>query len=234
MKRFAILLTIMAFAYLGYGQNCSKNRSSSNCSSSKSTVVVTHHTKDSKKEKKRRFDRMVFIGGAGLHYLPKQSTFSISGKAGGTNTIRQQRNWQSDAFLGIRYGMHGTRRANAFGVYGNLGGISSAALNRVFGAQGVNSEVDFFSQNQFQALEAGFLFKNFFRLSAGYGHQQFTNNAGEIGRVDYYTATTGFYVPLGRRFTWTTTATAMVGKDFQKVTIRPSTGIAYRIKFLRM
>ena len=235
MRRFAILFTAMAFAFGGYAQNCSKSRSS--CSSSKSqVVVVTKDCSSSKKQERRRYERVLLMAGAGLHFMPKNSTYAINGRIGGgsSTTLEKIRSWDSEAMIGIRYGVRGTRRANVVGVFGDLGFLTGQHLNRMFNAQNIYEEVPLTSQNEFRSVEAGFLFKEWFRLSGGLGYQTFVNSASQLDATNYYTATTGFYIPLGRRLTWTTTATAYFGKDFQQVTIRPSTGLALRFKTLRM
>lgn len=243
MKRFAILLTAMAFAYGGYAQNCSKSRSSCNTSCSKSSkqvVVVTKDCSSSKtktktKDKKRRYERLLVMGGAGLHFLPNNSTYAINGRIGGTNQPQQYRNWDSEAMIGIRYGVRGTRRANVLGVFGNLGYMNGSTLNSLLVAQKVNQEVPLASTYEFRSVEVGFLYKEWFRLSGGAGYQTFTNSSGQLAALNYYTATTGLYIPLGKRLTWTAKATAYFGGEFsQQVTVRPSTGLVLRFKALRM
>lgn len=242
MKRFAIIGFALVWAFSIQAQNCSKSRSScssksySSCSSSNQTRVVTHTYQVNKEDRKRRFDRMVFMWGGGAHFLPQNSTFAINGRTadGGTEEVRQ-RQWQTDAVLGIRYGLNGShRRANVVGVFGDFGMAATPALQRIFSEQNVYQEVQPNTQAEFRSLEAGFIFREWLRLSAGVGNQFFVDARGAQQQVDYYTATTGIYVPLGRRLTWTTTATAMFGQDFQKVTIRPATGLAFRLNFMRM
>lgn len=174
------------------------------------------------------------MAGAGLHFLPKNTTYAVNGRIGGSNQPGMNRNWDSEAMIGIRYGVHGTRRANVIGVFGDLGFLNGASLNRLFNAQTIYQDVPMTSQNEFRSLEAGFLFKEWLRLSGGMGYQSFVNTAQQPDRLNYYTATTGVYIPLGRRLTWSTTATAYFGGDFDQMTIRPSTGLALRFKALRM
>lgn len=242
MKRFAILGFALVWAFSIQAQDCSKSRSScssksysSSCSSSNQVRVVTHTYQTDKKERKRRYDRMVFMWGAGAHFLPKNATIPINGRIGGTDQEVSQRQWQTDALLGIRYGLNGShRRANVVGVFGDFGMVATPALQRIFDDQGLYREIQPYTQADFRSLEAGFLLREWFRISGGIGNQYFVDARGSQNRVDYYTATTGIYVPLGRRLTWTTTATAMFGKDFENVTIRPATGLAFRLNFLRM
>ncbi|MEL7532111.1 MAG: hypothetical protein AAFN10_12415 [Bacteroidota bacterium] len=243
MKRFAIIGFALVWAFSLQAQNCSKSKTKSNCStktysscsSSNQTRVVTHTYEVDKEERKRRFDRLVFMWGAGAHFLPKNSTFAINGRtAGGTESVKQ-RQWQTDAVLGIRYGLNGShRRANVVGVFGDFGMAATPAIQRIFEEQNLFQEVQPNTQAEFRSLEAGFLFREWVRLSGGVGSQYFIDARGVQNQVNYYTATTGIYVPLGRRMTWTTTATAMFGQDFQKVTIRPATGLAFRLNFMRM
>ncbi|MFK7926495.1 MAG: hypothetical protein AB8H47_31390 [Bacteroidia bacterium] len=246
MKRFATIGFAMVWVFTLQAQDCSKSKQKSNCStktissctsSNKTqTRVVTHTYEVEEKDRKRRFDRLVFMWGAGAHFLPKSSTFAINGRTSGSGTEGvSQRQWQTDALIGIRYGINGShRRANVIGVFGDLGMAATPAIQRIFQEQNLSQEVQPNTQADFRSLEAGFLFREWLRLSGGVGNQYFIDARGVQNQVNYYTATTGIYVPLGRRMTWTTTATAMFGQDFQNVTIRPATGLAFRLNFMRM
>lgn len=182
-------------------------------------------------------DRLMLMVGGGPSYTLDPAPASSGIPKGEETTSGLSWNPQmlsgfGNAFLGYRFDMKGNKKANVFGVWGTAGLLNSHALERVLYTQEVVQVPRSNSQNSFTELEAGFLLKEWFRVSGGLGQQSFTNLGGERIDLRYNIATLGLNVPLGKTLVWQTSASMLFGKDFQKASFRPATGLALRFGML--
>ena len=144
--------------------------------------------------------------------------------------------WQGNAFLGYRYDVTGRRKrkkGNLVGVWLSAGLHDQTALSSLFKSQGRFDTVDPASVNQFREWEAGFMLKEWFRISAGKGYQNFTNVGGENITLNYYTTTAGLALHFTKALDLTLNGTVLFGQDFQRYSFRPSVGVNYTFDFLR-
>lgn len=142
-------------------------------------------------------------------------------------------NGEVSGFLGIRMQPRQRRRSNVFGVWGRGGLNNLPALSSLIELQGIKTTIDPNTEyHEFREWEAGVLFKEWFRVSAGQGTQQYIDLTGQERDLNYYLATTGFSFNILPSVKWNTNVTALFGKDFQEISIRPSTGLSFRFNFL--
>lgn len=184
-----------------------------------------HHTP--RKKKKGKFDLLHLQLGGGVNHF--------NGTVGKIDRdfSRDLMSYQANGFIGIRMQPRKRKRANVVGVWGTGGMHSQPTVTNLFQIQGLDYVVDPATEfHDFREVEAGFLFNEWFRLSGGKGVQRYTNTQLELQEVNYFIATTGFSINILPSVKWNTTASFLFGEDFQEISFRPSTGLAFRFNFL--
>lgn len=144
--------------------------------------------------------------------------------------------WQGNGFIGYRFDVTGRRKrqkGNLVGVWASIGLHDQAALSSLFQSQGRFDVVSANSVNEFREWEAGFMFKEWVRISAGRGYQNYTNAGGENITLNYYTTTAGLALHFTRALDLTLNGTVLYGQDFQQLSFRPSVGVNFTFDFLR-
>lgn len=148
---------------------------------------------------------------------------------------RDMTSWQGEGMVGLRFDFKRRGNANVFGVWGRQGGYTDAALTRVILDQKLPYRVDAAGEERmFREVEVGFLFREWFRVSAGQGQITFTDVTQNTQTLNYYLATTGFSFRLSRSLKWNTSLTTLFGQDFEQFAFRPSMGLAFRFNAFRM
>lgn len=192
------------------------------------TVIVEREPE--KKRRKRAKDRLHLQVGLAGNYLYDTNNES------GFNPVSERTNYMAEGLLGIRFDQ-GRKRANVLGVWGTAGFSSPQTVALLLNEQGLAQGLDVDMANpshRFQEVEAGFLFKEWFRLSGGLGNQEFVTTAGENVNVEYMKFTTGLSLKITKSIKWNTNATFLMADGSDKISFRPSTGISFRFNFLRI
>ncbi len=126
--------------------------------------------------------RFSFKIGGGFHYLTDEpgkitEDFDSDGLA-----------FLANAQLSIRYGIR---------VYGENQDKDRASAFGLFARYGVLPDTGFDGDFPFYEIEAGWVFREWIRVSGGIGNQSYEFN-GHSESVDYYTATGGIVLRFGR------------------------------------
>ncbi|MCB0851433.1 MAG: hypothetical protein KDD63_04260 [Bacteroidetes bacterium] len=188
------------------------------------------HDNHKEKEKRKRYDRLTLQIGGGGNYAWGQISDQVPSEFN-----RDLLSGQAQGFFGIRFDVENRRRPNVVGVWGTYGFQTPQSVNSIFRSQ----ELDFvLSENptilEIREWEAGLLLRNWFRLSGGMGTLNFVDSKEELQSLNYYTATAGLGIKLGKSLKWVTNGTVMLGRDFENFTFRPSTGLVLNFDFLRI
>lgn len=232
MRQVLLFLLTASLAMPAFGQ-CSK--SSSSCSSD--DCAPSRHTV-SNNNNNGKYQRFTLIGGAGAQYTIDQAGAAFPSGKGGEGALEpatnaQRLNFQAFGFAGYRFN-GGYRAPHAFGVFGTYGQLTPQALTETNALQGLVSELPQTGTTpDYREIEAGFLIRNWFRISAGIGEQRFVNDNDEMISQQYYSATAGFHAPLGRNLVAYANATTKFGRDFAEFSIRPSAGLAFQLRAFR-
>ncbi len=204
------------------------------------TTKTSNKQSHKKKSNCRRNERLMFALSGGATYMldadPSQGNIP---KGEETSTSLQ---WNpemlqpiSSAFLGYRFDLKGSKRANVIGVWGTMGSHNAQTLLRLFARQERLNDFNGVQGNQFfTEVEGGFLLKEMFRLSGGQGAQNYFNLSGEQLQLKYNVATAGLHIPLGKNISWNSSVSMLFGQDFSQYTLRPSTGISFKFNALRL
>ena len=186
---------------------------------------------DDQRKKRNRYDRLhLQVGGAGS-YLYDQSNET------GFDPQAERVDGFAEGMIGLRFDIRGRRgrRANVLAGWGTVGVLSPQSVRVLLAEQGVAGGVDASAVSyQYQEMEAGFLFKEWFRLSGGVGMLEYQDLSGAVQTFNYYKATSGFSIGLTRAIKWNTYATVLVAEGGSNFTFRPSTGLSFRFNFLRI
>ena len=233
MKRIVSTLFILSFAVVAVFGQCQK----------KTTTIIHHHHQDQQHHQNHhhhqkndrynnrvRYDRLhLQVGGAGT-YLYDQSNET------GFDPAPERVDGYLEGMVGIRFDANRRgRRANVLAGWGTVGVLSPQSVSVLLAEQGIRGGVDGSAETfQYQELEAGFLFKEWFRLSGGVGMLEYLDASGALQDFNYYKLTSGFSIGLTRSIKWNTFATVMVGEGGDTFSFRPSTGLSFRFNFLRI
>ena len=188
----------------------------------------------------QRYQRLTLIAGGGPQYTLDQAGAAFPSGKGADGVLTpatnaQRLNWQAFAFAGYRFNGGNYRAPHAFGVFGTYGQLTPQALTEVNALQGLVNQLPATGTTpDYREVEAGFLLRNWFRISAGLGEQRFVNDAEEAISQQYYTTTAGFHAPLGRNLVMYANATARFGRDFAEFSVRPTAGLAFQLRALRI
>lgn len=229
MKQILLFSAILLASFSGYSQ-CSKAsvQHSDDCAPSRHTM-----------NERPSFQRFTLIAGGGPQYTIDQAGAAFPSGKGGDGTLEpattaQRLNFQAFAFAGYRFN-GGYRAPHAFGIFGTYGQLTPQALTEINALQGLTEELPLPGTTpSYREVEAGFLLRNWLRISGGIGEQQFTDHDEATIRQTYYTATAGFHAPLGRNLVAYANATARFGRDFAEFSIRPTAGLAFQLRAIRI
>ncbi len=141
--------------------------------------------------------RFSFKIGGGLHYLESELSDITS------DFDSDRLAFLANAQLAIRYGVrtygNNQDRGTAFGLFGRYGFLPDMGLDGDF---------------PFWEIEAGWVFREWIRASAGIGNQNYEFNGYSMD-VSYYTATTGIVLRFGK-LEFDLNLTGMVDEDFEE------------------
>lgn len=182
-----------------------------------------------KKSKHRKYDRLTLQVGGGAHYtFGRLGSFPSSFQGALLNP-------QFQGFAGIRFDQSRCKPANVVGIWGTFGKHSEQAAQQLLTDQEFDYSVENGSDtNGFNEWEVGFLLKEKYRLSAGSGNFNFVDATGEERNFQYYSATAVFSHKMSRSLMLNGSATALLGQDFSRVSVRPSLGIVFFYDFFRI
>ncbi len=190
------------------------------------TVVVERPQEKPKRRKKK--DRLHLQLGVASNYLYDSNNET------GFSPNSERTNLMGEGMIGIRFD-HKGRRANVLGLWGTSGFSSPQTVALLLNEQNLPFEVDMSGSSfRFQEVEAGFLFKEWFRLSGGVGTQELRSVSGENIEFDYYKFTTGLSLRITRSIKWNTYASFLMSEGSDNISFRPSTGLSFRFNFLNI
>ncbi|MEM7368872.1 MAG: hypothetical protein AAF587_09725 [Bacteroidota bacterium] len=234
MKQLLTLLFALSFVSILHAQV----KSDRTCRCPDKTTNYQHQTKtivhqtqpnyqQQPRKKKQKFDLLHLQVGGGVNHL--NGTIGKFEREFNPDLL----SYQANGFVGLRMQPRKRKRSNVVGVWGTGGIHAHSALINLFELQNVDARVDPGTEfHEFREWEAGFLFREWFRLSGGKGVQRYTNTNLELEEVNYFIATTGFSFNILPSVKWNTSASFLFGEDFQEISFRPSTGLAFRFNFL--
>ena len=182
------------------------------------------------RDRRKKYDRLTIQLGGGGNYAWGEVSDQVP-----QAYEKDLMSGQAQGFVGIRFDVENRKRPNVLGVWGTYGFQTPQSVNRIFQSQ----QLDYVlaedpSTLEIRELEAGLLLRNWFRVSGGVGELSFTDLNNEIRTLQYYTATAGIGIKVGKSLKWVTNGTVMLGKDFENFTFRPSTGLVFNFDFLRI
>ncbi len=131
----------------------------------------------------------------------------------------------AEGMLGVRFGQ--ARKKSAFGVFGSYGKYSEESSQLV-------AETVIGAENQitFYAIEGGFIFGEWLRLSGGKGWEILDLESQNIEDEEYITATLGFaFGP--KNFKVEINNNLLFPQEENRIIWRPSVGLAIKLDFLR-
>jgi hypothetical protein len=169
--------------------------------------------------------RRVFDIGMGVGY--NQGT--ISDNINGVNAGMLDLSPQLRAMLGYRFDMRlNTRResklnrGSVMGVFLNYSLNSTNNIIQTIDLQGLSIPDDRKESifNRSLDIEFGFLFRELYRLSAGFG---------SMNGYRYYISTMGFKIPFGRSVTWEFGTSVLFGQDYVNAQINPYTSLSFQL-----
>lgn len=134
-------------------------------------------------------------------------------------------------FVGYRFDEN-TNVANYFGVFGTVTKMSGTSVQQmdIDKVLALSPNFNGNAANSYEA-EAGFVFGDWFRLSAGVGTMQIPT-VGAWQNNNYYTGTSGFLI--GRNaVNFHATTTVLFGGDLTKTAFRVNAGLGFSFKFLK-
>jgi hypothetical protein len=134
-------------------------------------------------------------------------------------------------FVGYRFDEN-TNVANYFGVFGTVTKMSGTSVQQmdIDKVLALSPNFNGNASNSYEA-EAGFVFGDWFRLSAGVGTMQIPT-VGAWQNNNYYTGTSGFLI--GRNaVNFHATTTVLFGGDLTKTAFRVNAGLGFSFKFLK-
>lgn len=113
-------------------------------------------------------------------------------------------------------------RGTVAGLFITYGINSKSFISDTYYDQNINMPVARQDPIYNRSLEAefGVLFREFFRLSGGFGR---------MNGLRYNTATTSFKIPIGTKFLFEFGSSLLFGQDFNKTQIRPFANIAFQL-----
>ncbi len=137
------------------------------------------------------------------------------------NAVNNQVSYHLNAMFGFNLGKG--KKNTTLGLFGNFGKYN--AKNPTL----LNNNL-FSSTNNFLEIEGGFLIKEFFRISGGYGYT--TLNSINLSSNNYATFSSGFSIgPKWLKLDFLNTL--IIPKNNQKVIYRPSVGLALVLNFIK-
>jgi hypothetical protein len=137
---------------------------------------------------------------------------------------------QGTAFLGYRFDPK-KRTANYIGVFATMGGLPQPSLNQMKVDNAIALPVGYNGQKATALeFEGGFIFGDWFRISAGPGLLNIPLSNGSQKQLRYYSGTAGLIVKMGG-FNVNTSAGMQFGGDFLKPTYRVSVGAGFSFSF---
>jgi hypothetical protein len=134
-------------------------------------------------------------------------------------------------FLGYRFDEQ-NKSANYFGVFGNLAQVDANSVLLLKSDDVMSISPNFTGGLSYAyEIEGGFVFGDWFRLSAGKGNMQVPiSNSWQS--VDYYTGTGGFI--FGKKaINLHTSTTVLFGGDMKRTAFRVNLGLGFSFKFLK-
>ncbi len=136
----------------------------------------------------------------------------------------------ADAMFGLQSFNADGNKKNIFGVFGRLGSISDEILRLQIEDNNLSNTIDEDRDRfDFSELEGGFIFGGIFRISAGMGWLNFYDENHKAIYLKYLCSTAGLSIPIGR-LRLNIMVTAMDGKDFDELTLRPSMGLVIHFR----
>jgi len=137
------------------------------------------------------------------------------------NSINNQVSYNFNAMVGFNLGK--AKKNTTLGIFGNFGKYN--ANNPTLLGNNL-----FSSTNNFLEIEGGFLIKEFFRISGGFGYS--SSNAISFSSNNYATFSSGFSVgPKWLKLDILNTL--IIPKNNQKLIYRPSVGLALVLNFVK-
>jgi hypothetical protein len=135
------------------------------------------------------------------------------------------------AFLGYRFD-EDSDVANYFGVFGSVVKISGKSIQQMDLDEVMPVSSNFTGgESLAHEVEGGFIFGDWFRLSAGAGRMQIPT-VGAWQYNNYYTGTGGFLI--GKKvLNFHATTTVLFGGDLTKTAVRVNAGVGFSFKFLK-
>jgi hypothetical protein len=134
-------------------------------------------------------------------------------------------------FLGYRFDEE-SKKANYFGIFGTIYSVKPESLSimNTDGAIKLSAPSPTGRTNGFN-VEGGFIFSDWFRISAGYGNLGLpTGNNPDA--ISYFSGTGGIILGKGG-FNIHLTTTALFGGDLEKSCFRTNAGVGLNFKFLK-
>lgn len=229
MKQFLLLPLLILSCSTSYGQCCSsKSQHTNDCAPSRHSM-----------NERSSFQRVTILAGGGPQYTLDQAGSAFPAGKGADQTLEpattaQRLNFQAFGFLGYRFDGNG-RTPHAFGLFGTYGQLSPQAMTETNAVQGLTQTLPLpGSTPSYRELELGFLVRNWFRISGGFGEQVFTDQDEEMIQQTYYTTTAGIHLPLGSSLRGYIHTTVRFGRDFSEFSVRPAAGLAVQLHAIRI
>lgn len=138
---------------------------------------------------------------------------------------------QLTGMIGIRVG------GSVFGIYGNFGYNHFYLAKRLVTKQNIENRFTLKENNnfnQYNAIEAGGLLWNKWRISFGVGRFHYTNNEQNVKYMNYQIVTTGIHQPVFKWLNIHFDGSTLFNGDMQKTIFRIGLGVGLQFDFMRI
>ncbi|MFN3557442.1 MAG: S1C family serine protease [Bacteroidales bacterium] len=140
-----------------------------------------------------------------------------------------------NGMLAYRYALKGrgtSARGNALALFATAGTMNAHAMGKLHQAHLPSGNPAPHVSQHFWELEAGWMFRQWFRLSAGTGQQLIKTPEYNNSPLEYYTTTSGIVLRMGRA-ELDLTATAMWGQFYKEPALRYNATLNIFFSFAR-
>ena len=138
---------------------------------------------------------------------------------------------QGNIFLGYRFDPNGSS-ANYFGLFGAVSSITPASLYQMRADQALILPSTYtIEKASVMEIEGGFIFGDWFRISAGPGVMRVPTTGNNSIKYKYFSGTTGVSFNLGK-LKFNMNASSLFGGDLKKNVWRAGVGLGFSFDFL--
>ncbi|MCX7736403.1 MAG: hypothetical protein N2319_06785 [Candidatus Kapabacteria bacterium] len=121
-----------------------------------------------------------------------------------------------------------------FSLFISVGTNNFSAVKNIFEEQNLDiSNLNNSIFNKYLNFEFGGLINQWFRISAGFGMQEYNNKSNEINKLRYFCSTIGINIPFTKVWDLGLKSVLLFGRDFNKISATFSLSSSFYLNFGR-